>query len=46
MLSQSAAEGLQILVTCEDTGTADADDDQLDVGLENLCLAVTEQALD
>ena len=46
MLSHSATEGLKILVTCEDTADmADAQDDQLDLGLENLCLAVTEQAL-
>ena len=47
MFSQAATDGLKILVTCEGEDTADpADDDQLDVGLENLCLAVTEQALD
>ena len=46
LLSHSATEGLKILVTCEDTADmADAQDDQLDLGLENLCLAVTEQAL-
>jgi len=44
MLSQSATQGLQILLTCE--GEDSAEDDQLDVGLENLCLAVTEQALE
>ena len=45
MLSQAATEGLKILVTCEDPADP-TEDDQLDVGLENLCLAVTEQALD
>ena len=45
MLGHSANDGLKIFVTCEDTPDPQ-DDDLLDVGLENLCLAVTEQALD
>ena len=48
MFSQRAPDGLQIpVVTCEDTpDLTEAEDDTLDLGLENLCLAVTEQALE
>jgi len=47
LFSRGVSDGLKILVTCEGEDTADqAEDDQLDVGLESLCLAVTEQALD
>ena len=50
LFGHTANDGLKIFVSCEDSGTGGAaeppDDDQVDVGLENLCLAVTEQALD
>ena len=45
MFSPGATDGLKIFVSCEDTADP-PEDDQLDVGLESLCLAVTEQALD
>ena len=40
---------MKIFVTCEDSADNDVDnaaDDELSVGLENLCKAVTEQALE